>query len=344
MTLWLMLITLAVVSLVCGLVLWRRESRRLGVSVQPGALLMSLTVPVLAAVLYMTFGFHDETPAWLKDQSRLATLADGLIDGQAPESLGEDVTPGAIARVLQDRLHQTPSAQGWYALGLLYSEMEVPSLAAEAARRALARDGNRLEPRMLLAQSLIEQEQGRLTAEARSQLEQVLAQRPDHDGAWMLLGMSAANSGDYALAVEAWESLLSRHGDSQAGPLLRRSLAHAREQQAAGTRFGELGARVEAPDVRPGGTLFLALRRVGEAGQPLAARRVLAETFPIQVSIRRQDWLQAFPDDQAELELSARYSPSAAAGVDDSPWRAGPVRWRAGDQIVLTLSRQTDPE
>lgn len=335
----LLLAVLTIASLLWALLLWKRESRRLGITLPRSSLLVALLVPLLAAGLYMGFGFDEETPGWLQDRAVLAGLADDLIDGKAPEGLSEDITPGAIARVLQNRLHRTPTAEGWYALGLLYSEMEVPALAAESARRAVARDGSQLEPRMLLAQSLIEEAEGRLTGEARRQLEHVLAERPRHDGAWMLLGMSAANSGDYALAIEAWESLLSRHADSQAGPLLRRSLDFARGQQQAQRRFRTLGATIEGPDVRPGGTLFIALRKAGEGGQPLAARRVLAERFPLDVSLRDQDWLQAFPDEEADLVLSARYSPSASAGVDDSPWRAGPVPWQPGEQVELLLER-----
>lgn len=341
MMLLLMLTTLALASLLWWLWLWQRESRREGASLPLAAMFAGLLIPLLAAGLYMGFGFDRNTPAWLQDRAALGGLADQLIAGQAPESLAEDASAGAIARVLQNRLHRNPSAEGWYALGLLYSEMEVPALAAESARRSVAVGGERIEPRMLLAQSLVEEAEGRLTDEARRTLEGIIQQRPAHDGAWMLLGMSASNAGQYGIAIEAWQSLLSRHGDSEAGPLLQRSLAFAQQQLAAQERFRDLGATVEAAEqVAAGGTLFVSLRRAGEGGQPLAARRVLVERFPVQVSLRDQDWLQSYPDEDAELEISARYSPSAAAAVDDSQWRAGPVAWQSDDETVLVLGRQ----
>ena len=333
---WVLMLLLALICLLWWLVLWKRESRVLGSALPSRLMLIGLLLPLLGAGLYLGMGYDPETPSWLRDRAALSDIADELIAGEAPDNLGE-VSPGSLARVLQGRLHRNPSAAGWYALGLLYSEMEVAALAAESARRAVALDGERIEPRMLLAQSLVEEADGRLTNEAREVLESVLEMRADHDGAWMLLGMSAANVGDYDLAIRAWESLISRHGESEVGPLLQRSLRFARDQQAARERFAGQGARVEAEGIRPGGTLFVSLRRVGQAGQPLAARRILAERFPIEVSLRPQDWLQPYPQGDVELEMTARYSPSAAMGVEGAEIRSQPETVEAGSFVTLKL-------
>ncbi|HAM76284.1 MAG TPA: cytochrome C biogenesis protein, partial [Alcanivorax sp.] len=71
----------------------------------------------------------------------------------------------------------------------------------------------------------------------------------------------------------------------------------------------------------------------GESGgQPLAARRVLAESFPIQVTLRPGDWLQAYPAELDQLRVAARYTPAPGSSVDQANLNAAPT--------ALDLSRR----
>lgn len=332
-----LLVVLALGTALWLLWLWQREARRAGARLSPGWLAAGLLVPALGALVYLAFGFQRDTLEWVADYHTLRPAARELAAGQPPQGLDETVSPAALTRVLQRQLAMTPTADGWYALGLLYGELQAPAMSVLSARKALASDPDLIPARLLLAQSLVDEAEGQLTDEAREVLDSVLAAQPEHDGAWMLLGMAASQSRDYALAADAWRELLSRHADSEAGDVLRRSLAFAEAQQAQAGRFAEVSVTVAATDVLPGGSLFVFLQREGGAGQPLAARRVLAEQFPVTVRLRQGDWLQPFPDADTAVVVGARYSPSAAAGVDQAAL-AAPLRpFTPGETATLQL-------
>ncbi len=337
MILFVSLAVIALASMFWWLWLWRRESSRVDAPAPRSMWALAVLLPLLGSGLYLGFGYDERTGDWLKDHRELRPLVAELAAGRAPAELEADIPQGRIARVLQREMARSPTAEGWYALGLLFGEMEAPEVASQAARRALELEPS-VHTRMLLARSLIAKEQGALTSESRRLLEQVLREHPDHDGAWMLLGMGATNAGDHALAARAWENMLERHEGGRAKPVLERSLAFARSQQAMQERFDGKEITVEAgEDLRAGGSLFVYLQREGGSGQPLAARQVLAERFPVTVELRREDWLQRYPDEDEPIEAGARYSPAAGSGVDGAEYRAVPEPLEPGETPRLRL-------
>lgn len=333
-----MVLTLALGTLLWLAWMWRRESGRLGAALSGRRLLAVVLVPVLGVLVYFAAGYRQGTAEWLADYQTLRPVAERLVAGLPPEELDRDVSPAALARVLQRQLAITPSAEGWYALGLLYGELQAPEMAVLAARRALEIAPQMLPARLLLAQGLIGEADGRLTPEAQELLSEVLSEDPEHDGARMLLGMAATQNRQYGLAADAWRALLARHADSEAGPVLQRSLDYAEAQQALAERFEAVKVTVQAPpELPPGGSLFVFLRVEGQRGQPLAARRVLVDSFPLAVTLRGEDWLQPYPDAQAAVEVGARYSAAAAGGVDQAERSAEPVALMPGQPVTLSL-------
>lgn len=318
--------------------MWAREARREGTRLSPALLASGLLVPILAVGLYGVRGFHPDTAEWVDDVRMLEPMARQLAAGETPDSVAEGVTAPRLARVLQRELARSPSADGWYALGVLYGELEVPQLAVESARKALRLDPDSLSNQLLLAQGLMGEAGGRLTDEAGDLLDGILARYPQHDSAWLMVGLGAMQSGDFKRAEQAWEALLERHGDSQIATMLNQNLEQARSQGAAQKHFAELSVDVtSATPVADGGTLFVFLQRAGESGQPLAARRLLVQHLPQQVSLRAEDWLQAYPAPGTELVVGARYAPSAAAGVGEAQYQAAPQPWRPGASVTLEL-------
>ena len=267
-----LIVVLLAALLVCFL-LWRRESRAAGAPLSITGLAIPLLVVAVAGLGYLTIGLDRNTLDWLADQRRYDPVAERVIAGEAPGEQDQDISAAALTRVLQSRL--------------LYDQLGAPAQAQEAARRALEMDPDDHAARLLLARGLIAQADGRLTDEAQAEIARVLADNPRHDGALMLQAMAANEARRFDLAARSWRALLARHGDGEAGDLIRRGLAQAEQQRERSEQLQGLTVTVQADDVPEGGTLFVFLRRAGESGgQPLAARRVLAESFPIQVSLR----------------------------------------------------------
>ena len=303
---------------------WRGEVGRAG-RATVGGVGIPLIVVLLAAAGYLLIGRNEHTGQWLEHQQRYGEAARSIIAGEAPAMAASDIPAGAMVRVLQAQLSQTPSATGWYALGSLYDQLGAPAQTEEAAQKALALNPESSAARLLLARALIEKAGGKLTAPAHEQIQTVLNREPHHDGAWMMLTMSADRAGQYDLAIAGWESLLSRHGNGETADLLRRGLEKSRMQQQRQGVFASLSAVVEGQDLPAGGTLFVYIREQGTSGQPLAARRQVIPAFPATVSLTAENWLQAYPSRDASLVIGARYTPAPGAAVDQAMISAQPV-------------------
>mgnify|MGYP003117530050 FL=1 len=320
--------------------LWQREARKAG-KVMRGAIGIPLIMLVLAAAGYGLVGYNEHTSDWLNDQQEYRSVARAIIAGESPERAASEVPVGALVRVLQAELVKNPSAMGWYALGSLFDQLGAPEQSEEAARKAVAMSPEEPAMHLLLARALIQKAGGKLTDPALAELRWVLDREPTHDGAWMMLAMSADRAGRYDLAEQGWQALLSRHSNGETGDLLRRGLENAREQKARQEKFAGIEAVVAAQDLPAGGTVFVYLREAGSSGQPLAARRQVVPHFPATVSLSAQDWLQRYPDDGAELVIGARYTPAPGGAVDQAAIMAPvkPLELPQDSPAMLVLER-----
>ncbi len=320
--------------------LWQREARKAG-KVMRGAIGIPLIMLVLAAAGYGLVGYNEHTSDWLNDQQEYRSVARAIIAGESPERAASEVPVGALVRVLQAELVKNPSAMGWYALGSLFDQLGAPEQSEEAARKAVVMSPEEPAMHLLLARALIQKAGGKLTDPALAELRWVLDREPTHDGAWMMLAMSADRAGRYDLAEQGWQALLSRHSNGETGDLLRRGLENAREQKARQEKFAGIEAVVAAEDLPAGGTVFVYLREAGSSGQPLAARRQVVPHFPATVSLSAQDWLQRYPDDGAELVIGARYTPAPGGAVDQAAIMAPvkPLELPQDSPAMLVLER-----
>jgi cytochrome c-type biogenesis protein CcmH len=315
-------IGIAIVSLLGALLLWlywRQEAARHGVKLPWGGAVVVMLVSFTAVATYIGRGQHPDTADWIRDWQAHREFAQQITKGDPDPEMAEQVPLQVLARVLQRQLHLTPSTEGWYVLSLIYSELDAPRVAVVAAEKAVEKSGGALEPRLLLARSLIEQEQGKLNQDSARLLDEIVAEHPQHDGAWTLLASAAMQSRDYQRALTAWQALQSRHGDGDIRELLETMIQTAGAQLEAQRYFSGLSVQVDAGEgVDAGGTLFVFLRRPGDSGQPLAAVRVLADRFPMQVTVMPEHWLQDMPAPGTPVVAGARYSMSLGRGVEDA--------------------------
>lgn len=308
---WALLITLALL-----LLSWQQLRHNSAASLR--TLVVVPFAVAVAVTCYWFFGRHPNTSEWLQEYDANRDLVRGMIHGEADPAL-DQLPTATLTRVLQRELAMEPSAQGWYGLSLLYSDMQAPMVAITAARKAVQMAPQEDTPKLLLARSLIAQNQGALEPEARNLIEGVLSRQPEHDGAWMMLAMAAMSSSDYDVAIRAFDNLLTRHGDGDAAAQLRKAKAEALEQQQNQSWLSNLTVEVQAGEgISPGGTLFVFLRRPGEQGQPLAAVRTLADHFPMSVTVRQNNWLQQPPEPGTTLVAGARYAQAPGQGVDQA--------------------------
>lgn len=319
----LLLVGTVVVIILLLALLWRRECKRTGVPVTPAVLWFSALLGLIGVAVFMTFGLPSGELRYLSDVQKYQADADQLIAGAPLDKLKDKEVPLlGLIHALQERLGSHPSAAGWQALSSLYVELareagpQASAMAVAAARHALVLATDEDASRLFLAQRLIEADSGKLNDESRSLLEQVLARHPDYDGAWLLLALSAAHSEEYPLAEHAFRTLIDHHPDDRASALLKQSLAKVKEQQQKARYFAQITVTVKAgKNSSTGGTLFVSIQKQGQAGMPLAAKRVLVNRLPLTVVLERGDWLGELPDTHEALVAGGRYAQSAAADV-----------------------------
>ncbi len=340
------LIIATLVAVLALALLWRRECRRDAVPLRPFLLWFPGLLGLIGAVVFITFGMTSGALQWLQDVHKYQPQAQELVAGKPLDELKDNKFPLlGLIHALQAQLMQTPSADGWASLSTLYAELarqsglDIDSLAVEAAKRALEENPADGTHRLLLAQRMVESNGGKLTEEAHQQLKRVLENHPEYDGAWLLLGMSAARAGQYETAETAFKELLKHHPDDKATALLQKSLKHMQLRQKQVAYYGNIQVTIKAGDEKEttGGTLFVFIREPGTQGQPLAAKRVLVSKLPLTVTLTAGDWLQAMPVIGSPLVIGGRYSTEAASNVASAkPLDNVPLESRQG-KLVATL-------
>ncbi|GAB4213535.1 MAG: hypothetical protein Fur007_07970 [Rhodoferax sp.] len=184
------------------------------------ALALSLTLPVLAVLLYWQLG----TP-----QALIPAATQQAVTAQQIESM--------LAQ-LEKRLKDNPNnPKGWAMLGRSYKVLGRNDDALVAFQKA--GDPAQLEPDTLVdyADLLAIQAQGNLQGQPLALVQQALQRDPQHPNALMMLGAAAFQKGDFAAAIAPWEKLLAMlEPGSPDAQQIAASIADARSRAGLGPK------------------------------------------------------------------------------------------------------------
>jgi len=266
--------------------------------------LLALLIPFLAGTYYWLHGGGKEAVQWLQLQERMSFIVDKALTGSAPtQEEAKGVTLADFIRVIQKKLQQDQqNAIGWMLLGVSYLQIQMPKEAEEALHRAYELQPQNMEIQMAYAQAMIAANEGRLNEFSSTLLTQILANRPGHPQALMLLGMASFNAGQYQAAIDAWQHLLSINSDdSEGAQIIRRSIDAAKQRlanPAAGTAAAAGGARIRVTvtldaalqdQIKPTDTLFVFAKAANGPPMPLAVHRQTVSGFPVTVELSDAD-------------------------------------------------------
>lgn len=327
--------------------LWLREARIEEITLPNTAVLGVFIALSVGTALYVFVGYQTGTKQLLENRTAYAELAEHLSQGgelsgeEANEYFKTNDDVLQFALVLQNRLAMQPTSAGWQMLSNIYANLGAFEQAKQAGYSALELE-NSVDNKLWLAQVALQENEGALNAESFNHLQTVLREEPEHNGAWLTLAMAATEAKEYDLAEEAWQVLHDRNSDNaETQSLFQRSIEFVREQRATHEEFTRIQVRVEAPDdIAAGGSLFVYLRHEGSAGQPLAARRVLANKLPMTITFASEDWLGPYPQKEAnDIVIGARYNPSGSSNVSDAGISSPVVPWQKGEITVVTLPK-----
>lgn len=263
------------------------------------ALVLLITVPIAAVVLYWQLGRFDSL------QGDLATAVEHQ---NAP---GMNMTMDeAIAR-LKARLEQEPAnAEGWYMLARSYMSMQRYAESIDAYRKTMELVGEDADLMLHYADALVMSRGGRFAGEPADVINKALVLRPDHPQGLWLAGMVANEAGNYQQALQHWyklEPLLAGDMESQAevramiadaeqrlSPQQIKQIQRARPQAqvasntAANTAEITVQVAVDASvksKINPADTVFILARAIDGPPMPLAVVRHTAGELPLTVKL-----------------------------------------------------------
>lgn len=324
-----------------------------------GLIIATLVLIPVAALSFYHFKMESKAlQPWWQLRVEMGPVIDRLLKGGEPvEGETDGRTLADFIRVLQDRLQQHPeNADGWFMLGISYSQLGMAASAQTAFEHA-----NRYAPtnpryQIAYAQARIYGNEGRLDAESRRLLEGVVTAEPAHEGALLLLGLSAYRSEDYATTVSALERLealrAARHVDVTGGvPEIAEALTNARIRLAhKGSDISAATAEVQTVQVRvrvhrnlvgkfdPSDTVFVFARALQGPPMPVAAAKRQAGDLPFTVML--DDSSSVMPTHKLsmmkEVVITARIArhPGPEAQAGDLEAIAVPVRLNGKSQDV----------
>lgn len=317
-----------------------------------------ILVPAAATTFYYVKMTPSMLQQWWQLRTEMGPVIDRLLKGEEPiagETQGRSL-PDFI-RVLQDRLQKKPDdANGWFMLGLSYAQLGMASATQTAFEHAWRYAPNEPRYQVAYAQARIYSNEGRLDTTSRQLLQQVISEEPKHEGALLLLGLSAYQGQDYSTAVMALERLQQLRTERHAGAdvaEISAALTDARAKLAAPAvtentvvAAQTIRARVKvsrelAGKYSPDDTVYVFARAMQGPPMPVAAAKRRAGDLPFTVelddssSVMPTLRLSAMKEVVITARISRHGSPETQAG--DIEAIAVPVRLQGKTQEVELL-------
>ena len=322
-------------------------------------LALALLLPLGSVLVYLTVG----TPQALDPALAAAPAGAGSPHGGAGSTPQMDQ---AIAG-LEKRLEAEPeNVEGWMLLGRAYKTTQRFDAARDALKRAFDLQPNDPDVMVEYAEAIALADPERdIAGEPQALLEQAVADNPQHQRALWLLGIGAAQVGDYTGAIARWEALLPLLGedDGEIREQVEAQLAEARSRAglpaapastAATAPAAAPAAPVAAADPAPAGggarltvevdispelaarlapsdVLYVFARAAEGPRMPLALQRLPGAKFPLTVTL--DDSMAMMPT----MKLSS--APQVVVGARVS--KTGVANPQSGDLEVISAPLAT---
>ncbi len=324
-------VVLALAALACvAPSLWRDRGKPASTAALTASCLL---IPVLAALIYLQSSNYEWAHAGIE--------------------VGEDGSPPTVEELigpLRARLEASPDdPRGWMLLGVSYIQVERYSEAVQSFDRALDLTGGRdMDALMGKAEALILGNPQRLLEDAGEMVEQVLLADPSNPKGLWYGGLRASATGQDVIAVQRWRTMLEGPVTPEVRAIVEgelNRLGARADTSGAGAAEGNVELRLTlGPPASPppGAVLFIVARIPGQAGPPLAAKRVDGARFPLEVRLSDADAMLpgAKISDQSELAITARLSAGGQTTAGSGDYEAQGA-WQSGQgALELELIHQ----
>ena len=339
---------------------------------QPAALALIFLLPAGGLWMYTAVGTPEGIDLPTPAQTHPASA------GAAGESEIDAMIDG-----LRAKLTQSPeSLDGWMLMARTRKTMQryPEALDALVVAHGIAPDDPLVMVELVEAQIFVSAD-GRIDAESVAMLERAVELDATQQKGWWLLGIAAAQAGDFESAIGHWETLRAQVEPGspvaqsvqtqidEANARLGRPVepvAAAADMPAAETAPQQAVAPAPADDgswrgtavrvaaseearakIPTGATLFVVIRSPGPAvGPPLGVRRVIDPILPLDITISDQDSMlqERKISLESEVQLQARISLTGSPAAGSGDWQSAPVvvPLSAAGTVELILDQQVE--
>jgi cytochrome c-type biogenesis protein CcmH len=320
---------------------------------QPAALALIFLLPAGGLWMYTGVGTPEGIGLPAPAQTHPASA------GAAGESEIDAMIDG-----LRAKLTQSPeSLDGWMLLARTLKTMQryPEALDALVVAHGIAPDDPLVMVELVEAQIFVSAD-GRIDADSVAMLERAVELDATQQKGWWLLGIAAAQAGDFEGAIGRWETVLAQvepgspvaqsvqtqinEANARLGrpvePVAAAAVMPAAEtapQEAVppaseddgswrGTAVTIAASEEARAKIPTGATLFVVIRSPGPAvGPPLGVRRVIDPILPLDLTISDQDSMlqERRISLETEVQLQARISLSGSPAAGPGDWQSAPV-------------------
>jgi len=306
-------------------------------------LIVMVWVPVLAAMAYLLIGNRTPVFELWTSEDKVGQVADDLLTGKIdqPPAWAIEDSRQLISAMQTNVYRHADDPDRWMRLSELFLSLEATPSAIEALSRAYRLSPENEEIATSYAQISFFANEGRLDANIRRVLQDVLVDNPQHEGAQMLMAMGEARSSNFDEA-QGWisrlrNSIAAKPGDhSRALASLDELSANINAQKAQAAQGVDVTVVVNSsllPLVKGDDVLFVAIRDVN-GGPPFAAKRLpisVIKQGEANISLSDLDammperTLTSAREQKTQLAVIARISHSGNAVAESGDLSGNPV-------------------
>ena len=306
-------------------------------------LIVMVWVPVLAAMAYLLIGNRTQVFELWTSEDKVGQVADDLLTGKIDQPPAWAIEDGRqLISAMQTNVYRhADDPDRWMRLSELFLSLEATPSAIEALSRAYRLSPENEEIATSYAQISFFANEGRLDANIRRVLQDVLVDNPQHEGAQMLMAMGEARSSNFDEA-QGWisrlrNSIAAKPGDhSRALASLDELSANINAQKAQVAQGVDVTVVVNSsllPLVKGDDVLFVAIRDVN-GGPPFAAKRLpisVIKQGEANISLSDLDammperTLASAREQKTQLAVIARISHSGNAVAESGDLSGNPV-------------------
>lgn len=306
--------------------------------------LLLVPAPLLALLLYAAIGAW---PDW-----QISRQLEALSQSSSMEQYRARFTD--VQQAIVDRLEQRPDHVD-YRLLLANSAMGQQNYNDAAMHYGILAELMPEDDEMLAlyAQAEYLRSGRKITATVAQYMDKALRLNPENRTVLGMQGIHAIESGDFAGAVAAWQTLLNAlPQDSQEAELIRQGIAAAKERlgESAVQQKQQEGIAVQVrladnlSHLDSSLTVFVYARAANGPPMPLAARKLRVADLP--ASLRLDDASAMMPQmklsDYEQVIIGARISMSGEPVARNGDWQgeSAVINWREEKSVSLTIQEQ----